>query len=360
MRTQKRNPIIIEYERTLRAVRGLAPSTVRNYTDDLKPFEDYLEIQGLSLETGVRSFVERNGSGNVAREYRNLVRDYVAWLLEGRMLASGRRLGGIGHARTSVVRILASLRSFFRYLIEEGVVPEASIWASQSTVMRRFTPKLPRRLPDVLTSTEVNRLLDGASGQSVNYGHLSDDHMRRECRDQAILEILYSAGLRLSEVVHLNLGDVNLDSQTLRVQGKGQKDRQVPMGKIAVKALRAYLIDRGEKLESGTPQATPKEFRKALFLTLKGTRISSRAVQEIVRKRACSAGLKEGVHTHTLRHSFATHLLDGGADLRIVQELLGHSSPSATQIYTHVSQVEAQRVYMNSHPLAKKTVTGKG
>ena len=330
--------LIGTYERHL-ASRGLAPATVRNYIADLAPFEEYLASQGIALgerAEELRAFVERAGAERVPLEYRKLVRDYVAWLLERRELASGRRAGRRGHARGSVLRLLAALRALLRYLIEGGHLPRAPLWEPRSTLMRRFTPRPPARLPDVLSAGEAARLVEAPQALSTPAG----------LRDAALLELLYGSGLRVSEAAGLDLDAVSMDRRTVRAFGKGSKTRVVPLGGASVRALRGYVRE-------GRPALAAASSGRALFLNRRGGRLTARSIQAIVRRYAAAAGLRDDVHTHTLRHSFATHLLDGGADLRVVQELLGHSTPAATQVYTHVSQAEARRVYLASHPLAR-------
>ena len=358
MTTSAGPPLFSDYRRHLDSSRGLSPATVRNYLADLAPFTEYLALQQLALDgsnASLRKFVERQGPQHVAGEYRSLVRDYVAWLLEQRRLGAGRRSGRLGHQRASVVRCLAALRSFIRYLVSEELMPDAPIWAASSTLMRRFAPKVARRLPDTLTATEAMHLVEARGLQPLarpaRPGH-SDRQASLRLRDQAILEMLYSSGLRVSEAVGTHVSDLAFESRTVRVVGKGLKTRMVPVGRPALEALRAYLANGRPRLaQSASEDATPEE---PLFLNQHGRRLSARAVQDMVRRYALAAGLRDGVHPHTLRHSFATHLLDGGADLRIVQELLGHSTPSATQVYTHVSRAEARRVYLAAHPLARK------
>ena len=329
-------PLIAEYERTLRSTRALSDATVRNYVADLAPFLQYLGDQGCPLgpeAKELRDFVRRNGDTNVSREYRSLVRDYVAWLLERRTVESGRAAGSRGHSRASVHRMLASLRSFMRYLIERGPLPDAPLWRPKSTLMSRLTPKLERRLPDLVSVSEAVRLVEAPS---------QADDKQTGLRDAALLELLYGCGLRVSEAANLDRENVSLEESTVRIWGKGAKERQTPLGTKAQNALNAYL----------NSERAPDGKRDPLFRNARGGRLGARSIQRIVQNYARRSGLREDVHPHTLRHSYATHLLNGGADLRIVQELLGHSTPSATQVYTHVSQQEAHRVYRAAHPLA--------
>lgn len=197
--------------------------------------------------------------------------------------------------------------------------------------MARLTPKPVQRLPDLVSVAEAERLIN-APLQASNKDYA--------LRNVAVLELLYGCGLRVSEASDLDVEQLSLsDEPSVRVQGKGSKERQVPLGRQARNAIKAHLARSGS---SSGP----------LFKNARGNRLSSRSIQHIVKLSARKAGLRETIHPHTLRHSFATHLLDGGVDLRIVQELLGHSTPSATQVYTHVSQSEARRAYLNAHPLA--------
>ncbi len=341
-------PLTETYGRHL-ASRGLAPATIRNYLADLAPFAQYLAGQGIALgerAEELRAFVERAGAERVPLEYRNLVRDYVAWLLERRELNSGRRAGRRGHARGSVLRLLAALRALLRYLIDQGHLPRAPLWEPRSTLMRRFTPRPPARLPDVLSAGEAARLVEAPQAAGSPAG----------LRDAALLELLYGSGLRVSEAAGLDLEAISLDRRTVRAFGKGSKTRVVPLGGASVRALRGYVREGRPALAaaSSAPRTDGRSAAgPALFLNRRGGRLTARSIQAIVRRHAAAAGLRDDVHTHTLRHSFATHLLDGGADLRVVQELLGHSTPAATQVYTHVSQAEARRVYLASHPLAR-------
>jgi site-specific recombinase XerD len=195
------------------------------------------------------------------------------------------------------------------------------------------------KLPRFLTDDEVVRLID-----SPKLGTYSETLRNR---DVSLLELVYASGLRVSEVHGLNVGDVDFHSKTVRVIGKGDKERLTLLGFPAKTTLQRYInVDR--------PQV--KDFGKSdsLFLSKQGSRLSIRSIQNLVKKYSRLAGLGNEVHTHTLRHSFATHLINGGADLRVVQDLLGHSSPSTTQIYTHVTGVEARKSYLNAHPMAKE------
>jgi site-specific recombinase XerD len=194
--------------------------------------------------------------------------------------------------------------------------------------------KTEERLPQFLTSKEINELL-----ASLN----SDKPVKT--RDKAILELLYASGIRVSELCRLDLDNIELDERKIRVTGKGSKEREVLIGIPAEKALRNYILEAREKLRTG-------KSKKALFLNYKGDRLAVGWVQKQLKHYASAIGIEKDVHPHVLRHTFATHMLDGGADLRVVQELLGHADLSSTQIYTHVTKQQARKVYLNSHPMA--------
>jgi integrase/recombinase XerC len=233
--------------------------------------------------------------------------------------------------RASIARKLSAIRSFYRYLLREEII-------STSPVATTSSPKLDKRLPSFLTIEEVERLLE-----------VPDLSTPQGQRDRALLELLYASGLRVSELVNLNLEQVNLDSREIRVRGKGSKERVVLMGEPAAEALRAYLKQGRPKLFASKIRMT-----NALFINRYGERLPERRVQRILEKYANIAGIDKGVHPHMLRHTFATHLLDGGADLRVVQELLGHANLSSTQIYTHVTKSQARKVYLSAHPMAQE------
>ena len=293
--------ILDRFTTHLEAERGLAALTVRNYRTDLRPLFDYMEGRGIS---DLRA-LDRYG-----------LRSYLAWLVE------------LGYERSSVVRKLSALRSFLRWLLAENLI-------EKDPLPRRGVMKRDKRLPRFLSQAEAEALVSSPDS-STDLG----------MRDRALLELVYAAGLRVSEVHDLDVHALNLHSRELRVVGKGSKERVVLIGAAARDAITLYLRDV-------RPGLSQPGSGGALFLNRFGTRLSRRSIQEKVRRYAARAGLASGVHTHTLRHSFATHLLDGGADLRVVQELLGHSSPATTQIYTHVTQSKAREVYLSTHPRAK-------
>ena len=335
--------VLQEYRKHLVGERNLSPSTVRNYLDDLAPFLQFLDAEGLGPEdrwNKLRNFVLRNSGQTLNQEYRRLLLSYVAWFINLRTINANKRNRTQGHARTSAVRNLASLRSFFRFLIANGLMPSAPLWTRGSASMRGLLPPAPKRLPQVLYREEALAL--------INQAKASPTETRLEpliLRDAAILELLYGSGLRLAELAGLDVSNLHLPDRTIRVYGKGNKERMVPLSRPSVEALERYL-------EQGRQKLISTGSGHALFLNRYGGRLSRRTIEQIVQRYALRAGLVQDVHTHTLRHSFATHLLDGGADLRVVQELLGHANPSTTQVYTHVSPEQARKVYMSAHPRA--------
>mgnify|MGYP006301482709 CR=1 FL=1 len=287
--------------------RNMSAHTVRNYGVDLAQFHAFL------AETDrAEHFPE--GVTHL------LIRGFMAQLDER------------GMSKQTVARKVAALRSFYKFLMKRGRVQ-----ANPAQSVR--TPKLEKRLPKYLTVQEVERLL-GTPDASTFMG----------ARDRAILELLYSAGLRTFELVGLNVDDIDLERQTLRTRGKGKKERVNPVGRYAVQAIEGYLQMRREH-----PDCTRFEV-EPLFLNFRGRRLTTRSIRRLLGSYVRTAGLPANVSPHTLRHSFATHLLQRGADLRVVQELLGHENISTTQIYTHVTASEMQQAYEQAHPRAEKTI----
>lgn len=229
-----------------------------------------------------------------------------------------------GLERKSMARKLAALRSFFKFLCRDGYI-------DANPVQRISSPKLGKRLPEFLYLEQIEKLLQTPDCTTV-----------LGARDQVILELLYGSGIRVSELAGLNQEDADQDQMLLRVRGKGKKERIVPMTKYAIKAIQEYLSMR-------------ENSQRPLLLNYQGSRLSVRSIRRILDKLALEAGLPQHIHPHMLRHSFATHLLDGGADLRSVQELLGHSKLSSTQIYTHLSREHLRQVYDETHPHAKSS-----
>ena len=288
------------YRDHLKAEKALADLTIRNYTTDLRPLYDYMKMKGLS---------------RLEELDRTILRAYLAWLIE------------LGYVRSSIVRKLSALRTFLGWLVRQGVIAD-------DPLPKRGVMKKETRLPRFLSQEEAARLV-----------HSPDPSKNLGLRDRALLELIYGAGLRVSEARDLDVHNVNLQAKEMRVTGKGSKQRMVLIGGAARDALHTYLREVRPGLEGPKSGA-------ALFLNRYGARLSQRSIQQKVRRYATKAGLGPGVHTHTLRHSFATHLLEGGADLRVVQELLGHASPATTQVYMHVTASQAKKVYLAAHPRA--------
>jgi integrase/recombinase XerC len=282
---------VAAFLRALAVERGASAHTVRSYRTDLAQFQAFLAGEGLTRPDEVDG---------------RTVRAFLASLHAKKI------------DRVSVARKLAAIRSYLRFLVRQGVL-------TSNPARQVVAPRLPRKLVTFLPIDEATALMD-APGARV--------------RDHAILELLYASGLRVSELSGLDLADVDRAGGTVRVLGKGNKERIVPFGGAATTALEAYLAERGEH---GGP----------LFRNARGGRLSVRSVHTIVRGRARAAGIVRRVSPHTLRHTFATHLLDAGGDLRLIQELLGHSRLSTTQRYTHVTTDQLMRVYDSAHPRAR-------
>lgn len=306
------------YLRYLRLERNVSPYTFRNYHLDL------MGNRRRGKNRGFFRFLEEKQVSSPQEMDKHLLRDYIAWL----------KAEGI--ATRSIARKLSAVRSFFRYLSREGKLETNPFGHDSRSKRKAFQMKLERRLPDFLTAEEIERLLLAP-----------DPKTAQGKRDLAIMELLYAAGLRVSELVNLDLESVDLADGEIRVWGKGQKERITLMGMPAATALRVYL-------DQGRPELLSEGHSRALFINRYGKRLIARRVQKLLDKYARIAGIDRRVHPHMLRHSFATHLLDGGADLRVVQELLGHVSLASTQVYTHLSQSQTRKVYLSAHPMARE------
>jgi integrase/recombinase XerD len=289
------------------AERGLARRTVDAYARDL---EDFVE------------FAWRRGAARPRDLHRSTITLYL--------LALRRR----GLASSSVARRLAALRSWMRFLLRDDVIADDP--SLDVTMAKRA-----RRLPDILAVDEVERLLAQPRGEGPTV-----------LRDRAILELLYAAGLRVSELTTLDVGDVDLAVEYVRCMGKGSKERIVPIGSQAVRALQRYLTH-------ARPALAGRRMPAAFFLNRRGGRLTRQSVWTLLRDSARSAGIRKPISPHTLRHSFATHLLDGGADLRAVQEMLGHASVVTTQIYTHLTRSRLRDVYRRAHPRDRMSIGGR-
>ncbi len=300
MEAQDWSGTMSDFRDHLVAERGLAPLTIRNYLSDLEPLRDYMSNHDID------SFRDLN---------RRTVRGYLSWLHE------------LGYVRTSIARKLSAMRTMFKWLNRVGI-------AEHYPLPQRGSFKIESRLPRFLSQDEASKLMDSP-----------DPTSDKGIRDRALLELVYAAGLRVSEVNGLNVDSVNLATREVRVIGKGSKERVALIGESAKDALSAYMSEV-------RPEVASIDADGALFVNRYGKRLSQRSIQKSVRSYAARSGLGTRVHTHTLRHSFATHLLEGGADLRVVQELLGHASPATTQVYTHITKTEARQAYMAAHPRA--------
>jgi len=294
------DPLLESFRRALLA-RGASPHTVRSYLGDLQAFARYLKRQSAALGDGTHAQV-RGWLGTLA----------------------------VDHAPRSRARALASLKAFYRFQVASGVLPH-----SPAAAMRG--PKLPVTLPRFLPVDEAFALVERPGEATL-----------LALRDHALLEVLYGAGLRVSEACGLSLDDVDLPGRVLRVLGKGRKERLCPLHPDAAEALRRWLARRGELLA----RRRRGQDARAVFLNFRGGRLTPRSVARHLDAYARAAGLQRHVTPHALRHSYATHLLAGGADVRSIQELLGHQSLSTTQRYTHVGVELLQAVYDRAHPHA--------
>ena len=295
--------LVDHYLLHLKVERGLAQNTLESYRRDLKKFVGYLKLQGIF------------GMDQVDR------REIMRFMED---------LHKNGRAAATISRNLAAIRSFYGFLTQENLV-------SKDPSTELDSPKIPKRLPNILTVSQISLLLEQPEVNSS--GGL---------RDKAMLELLYATGIRVSELVDLNLSDVNLEMGFLRCLGKGSKERIVPMGQSAIDCIHTYLQNGRGKLVRSSQES-------AVFLNIHGRRLTRQGFWKILKKYVRQAGFTGDITPHTLRHSFATHLLENGADLRAVQEMLGHSDISTTQIYTQVTANRLRDVYQQFHPRAKLT-----
>jgi integrase/recombinase XerC len=282
----------------LQQEKGFSGHTLRAYQIDLSQFLEYL--------------LDRKGGIDIVQVKKDYVRDFVGYLLTH------------GYEKSSVARKLSSLKSLYKFLNRRKLV-------TTNPVRSIKTPKITKRLPGFLTQYQTQKIMDISGDDEASL------------RNRAIMEVLYGSGLRASELVGLNIDDLDYHSGVILVKGKGGKERIVPLGSYGQKAVKEYLDKRKEKNN------------QAVFLNLHGKRLTTRSVQTIVKRLVSRIADASHTNPHTLRHSFATHLLERGADLRAVQELLGHSSLSATQIYTHLSVERLKKIYDKAHPRAEET-----
>jgi integrase/recombinase XerC len=288
-----------QFLRSLRE-RNASPHTIKAYSGDLESFAGYAGSRGW-------------------KEIDHLtIRGFLSHLYEK------------GLSKTSVARALAAVRSLYRWLAQEGVV-------EQNPARLVSTPKLPKKLPRVPTIEEMSTVLDGAMPEVAAFPE----------RDRLLLELLYGCGIRNSELVGINVDDIRLSAEAILIRGKGKKERYVPFGDSVKQALSIYLPRRQQAM------AGHNQNNAALLINQRGGRITTRSVGRIIKKIAVAKGLPADVHPHTLRHAFGTHLLEEGADLRAIQEMLGHERLSTTQRYTQLSMKHVLEVYDRTHPRAK-------
>lgn len=292
--------LLAEFINYLSVERGLAQNTLESYGRDLRQFNGYLKNSKIDFREDLD---------------RNAILTYLD------------NLQAQGKAVSTISRNLAAIKSFYQYLVRERHL-------AQDPAAHLESPKLEKRLPKVLSVHEVEQLLRQPNPQ-----------LPAGLRDKAMLELLYATGIRVSELISLNISDVNLDMGYIKCYGKGSKERIVPLGSIAAKCVQDYLAKGRTKLVRTYDEA-------ALFINHHGKRLTRQGFWKIIKKYALEAHIVKEITPHTLRHSFATHLLENGADLRSVQEMLGHADISTTQIYTHVTRNHLKEVYDKTHPRA--------
>jgi len=311
---------IQEFASYLRHERHFSPYTGRCYEADLRQYVEYLTQQ--RGDNGQGSSVDPQ----IIAADAMVIRGFLTYL------------DGFGYSPATIARKIATLRSFYKWQHKRGTV------AANPMLLIR-TPKQAKRLPKAISVEQIDKLLS-----------MPDNRDTLGARDRAILETLYSTGVRVSELVDLNRSDVDMDEQTMRVRGKGKKERIVPLGTHALAAVRHYMtLLEPDPRFNALRQASLIDPNLPLFVNKSGSRLSSRSVRRKLDKYLTLSGLDPTISPHTLRHSFATHLLDNGADLRSVQELLGHQSLSTTQIYTHLSSMRMRQAYDGAHPRATGT-----
>lgn len=290
------NLLLDKYIKFLKNERNYSPHTQSNYQRDLKFLVSFIGQRKID---------------------RTLAREYLLALEKNKF------------SRRSIARKLSSTRSFCRFLVRDKKL-------EQNPFESLLTPKLPKKLPNFLYPEEINGLLSATEEKTPS-----------GLRDRAILETIYGTGLRVAELIRVNLSDLNFEEGEIKVMGKGSKERIVLFGSKAREALHHYI-------DEGRPKLAGKKKAAALFINHHGDRLTARSVEEMIVHQARKAGITKKVTPHTLRHSFATHLMAGGADLRVVQELLGHVSLSTTQVYTHITKERLKEVYDSAHPRAER------
>lgn len=292
--------LIDHFMHFLSVEKGLAANTLESYQRDLFAYTDFLKSKGVT---------------EIGESARSHIISYLVILQKK------------GRATATLSRNLASIRAFYQFLVRDRHL-------EHDPSVHLETPKIEKRLPKVLSLEEVETLLEGPELSQPS-----------GLRDKAMLELLYATGIRVSELVSLNMGDINLDMGFLKCMGKGSKERMIPLGNIAITVIRNYI-------ETARPRLLKAGGEYALFVNHLGKRMTRQGFWKIIKKYAQQSGITADITPHTLRHSFATHLLENGADLRSVQEMLGHADISTTQIYTHVTRTRIKDVYAKTHPRA--------
>lgn len=288
----------------LQAERNSSPCTVLNYRRDIQEFGH---------------FCVREGGSHWGCVEKVMLRSWLAWLADRHIV------------RASIARKITEVRSFYRFMMREQLV-------AANPLLGLSSPKVPQRLPTFMGYGDVIRLLN-----------CPDTSSPQGMRDRAILELLYASGIRLAEIGGLNVSCINLDSREIRVWGKGSKERVVLIGQPAAEALRSYFQVARLQLMEGARGGAGADL-SAVFLNRFGRRLSVRSIDDMLQRYSRAIGLRDRITPHVLRHTFATHMLEGGADLRVVQELLGHARLATTQVYTHVTETQARKVYQAAHP----------
>ena len=292
--------LIKHFSDYIRLEQSLSDNTINAYCHDIELFREFLE--------------DKKSSISITEITHHDIEDFFAQLYD------------LGIAASSQARILSGLKSFFKYLLQEKI-------CEADPTLLVSAPSIGRHIPDVLSYEEIVRMMD-CIDLSQQFGH----------RNKAIIEVMYGCGLRVSEVISLNISDIYIKDEFVKVFGKGSKERLIPIGKKTINELMLYV--KGERLH----QDIKPKFSDKVFISARGTSLTRQSVFLLVKSLAEKAGIKKTISPHTLRHSFATHLIEGGADLRAVQQMLGHSSISTTEIYTHISDEYLRQVIMEYHP----------
>lgn len=289
----------------LKNEKNYSNNTIISYKNDLTQFFNFVKNYKLLKKT------------NIKYVNHEIMRKYIVFLKENK------------YSRRSISRKVSSARSFFKFIHKEGII-------NVNPTLNLITPKINKKLPYFLYSQEVNKLIEAPPNKTLS-----------GIRDRAILEVLYGTGIRVGELIILNIRDIDFNEKIIRVFGKGSKERILPLGNPSIRAIQEYLENKNLFNKNKFIKMNDKD---ALFLNRFGGRLTARSIRRIITKYMKMAGLNKKLSPHVLRHSFATHLLGGGADLRSVQELLGHKSLSTTQIYTHITKERLKTIYKKSHP----------